>query len=116
MDCPDTPNHSFLNSSRPLASVLVQIEILSCEQWNVAHPSKQVFVSAHFKPSDVAAGLTFFNGDFTLVPTHDIGPLFARVLFANLAPLFTIRFAIADDSNGRVVVLVTHSDPCNAVG
>jgi hypothetical protein len=50
------------------------------------------------------------------VPTHDIGPLLAGVLFADFTSLFTICLTVADDGNRGVVVLVTNSNPSDTVG
>jgi hypothetical protein len=50
------------------------------------------------------------------VPTHDIGPLLASVLFADFTSLLTVGLAVTDDSNRGVVVLITDSDPSNTVG
>jgi hypothetical protein len=66
--------------------------------------------------SDSGLGLTLLNGDFTLVPSQKVGPLFTRVLFAHLASLFTVGLSVADDSHAWIVMLVADSDPGNTVG
>jgi hypothetical protein len=50
------------------------------------------------------------------VPTHDIGPLLASVLFADFTSLLSVGLAVTDDGDRGVVVLVTDSDPSNTVG
>ena len=60
--------------------------------------------------------LTFLDGDLSLVPAHGIGPFLASVLFADFTSLLTVRLAVTDDGNGRIVVLVTDSNPSDTVG
>jgi len=50
------------------------------------------------------------------VPAHGIGPLLASVLLANFTSLLTVRLAVTDDGDRGVMVLVTDSDPGDAVG
>jgi len=50
------------------------------------------------------------------MPAHDISPFLAGMIFANFTSLLSVRFAITDDSDGWIVVLVTNSDPCYAIG
>jgi len=60
--------------------------------------------------------LTLLDSDLSLVPAHGIGPFLASVLFADFTSLLAVRLAVTDDGNGRIVVLVTNSNPSNAIG
>jgi hypothetical protein len=59
---------------------------------------------------------TLLDGDFSLVPTHDIGPFLASVLFADFTSLLAVRLAVTDDGNRGIVMLITNSDPGDTVG
>lgn len=91
---------------------MVQTETLSAEQEKLAHPSA---ISA-LGPGVGFSGRTLLDGDLALVPAHDIGPLLASMLLADLTSLLSVGLAVTDDSDGRIVVLVTDSDPGNTVG
>ena len=49
------------------------------------------------------------------MPSEDIGPLLTGVLFADLALLLTVFLAVADDGDTPIVVLITDSNPGDAV-
>jgi hypothetical protein len=91
---------------------LVQTDTLSAEQEKLAHPSDgQLGHAEAWKNRH-----TLLNGNFSLVPAHDISPLLASVLFADFTSLLSIRLAVTDHSDGWVMVLVTDSDPSDTVG
>ncbi len=71
-------SHYFLNSSRPLASVLVQMETELLGQKNSAQPSAQ----EGFSDGSIYqwSGFTLANGDLSSVPAEDVRPLLAGVL------------------------------------
>ena len=88
------------------------METLSAEQEKLAHPSGLLAVASHHPDYR----RTLLDGDLSLMPAHDISPFLAGMIFANFTSLLSVRFAITDDSDGWIVVLVTNSDPRYAVG
>jgi hypothetical protein len=50
------------------------------------------------------------------MPTKKVGPFFSSVFLTDFTSFLTIFFAITDDSDTTVVLLVSDSDPGDTVG